>query len=232
METTNIQHSRFSGTPWFSTEERMVLVGGAGGIGSWLALLLSRANITPMIVDFDILEAHNLAGQIFPKSLIGTKKVTAVEKVIKDFSGVSIFPVDAKVDEKFATAQWTFSAFDNMKARHDMFRNWKETFGNDPDAIFIDGRLEVESMWIYCVTGASDRIAKYEALLQEETDESIQEAECTMKQTSHSAAMIAANMVGFFTNHITNVMEGEQMRVVPYKWQYFIPLVMIEDETS
>ena len=37
-------HSRFKGLKWYSKEERDVLVGGAGGIGSHLSFLLSRAN--------------------------------------------------------------------------------------------------------------------------------------------------------------------------------------------
>jgi hypothetical protein len=51
-----------------------------------------------------------------------------------------------------------------------------------------------------------------------------------MKQTSHSAAMIASHMVGFFTNHMTNNAVGEKDRTVPFFWEYFIPINYINEE--
>ncbi len=40
----NPQHNRFKDAPWYAKEDVNVLIGGAGGIGSWLTLFLSRAN--------------------------------------------------------------------------------------------------------------------------------------------------------------------------------------------
>lgn len=60
-----IHSSRFKDAPWFPKEETNVVIGGAGGIGSWLSLLISRAGFFPIVYDFDILEEHNLAGQLY-----------------------------------------------------------------------------------------------------------------------------------------------------------------------
>ena len=61
-------------------------------------------------------------------------------------------------------------------------------------------------------------------------DTEVQDAPCTMKQTSHSAAMIASHMVGFFTNHMTNNAVEEKDRTVPFFWEYFIPINYINEE--
>ena len=53
---TETHSSRFKDAPWFPKEETAIIVGGAGGIGSWLSLLLSRAGFYPIVYDYDRLE--------------------------------------------------------------------------------------------------------------------------------------------------------------------------------
>ena len=131
-----------------------------------------------------------------------------------------------------------------MKARKDMFEGWKEYVSEWKEAnelaiglgensvvnknvpVFIDGRLLMEQLTIFCVT--PDKIDEYEKHLF--SDDEVQEAPCTLKQTSHSAAMIASHMVGFFTNHITNNVVGEKDRALPFRWEYFIPINLIQEE--
>lgn len=61
---TETHSSRFKDAPWFPKEETAIIVGGAGGIGSWLSLLLSRAGFYPIVYDYDRLEEHNLGKSI------------------------------------------------------------------------------------------------------------------------------------------------------------------------
>ena len=83
----------------------------------------------------------------------------------------------------------------------------------------------MEQLQIFCVT--PDKIEEYE---QEHLfdDSEVEDAPCTMKQTSHSAAMIASHMVGSFTNHITNIYERELIRDVPFYYEFFIPVTLTE----
>tara|TARA_R100001377_G_scaffold85310_1_gene71514 strand:+ start:43997 stop:44686 length:690 start_codon:yes stop_codon:yes gene_type:complete len=221
------QHSRFKGAPWFNTDNpESVLIGGAGGIGSWLAFFCSRANIKPMVYDFDTIEAHNIGGQLFRKEDIGSFKVDAIFNIVKSFCGMSINIFNKKIDLNSPTHYFIFSAFDNMKARTDLFNVWKKSHKNCPvTPIFIDGRLTMEQLQIFCVT--PDNMDEYE---REHlfSDGDVEDAPCTLKQTTHSAAMIASHMLGFFTNHITNIYEREYVRDVPFFYEFFIPVTLTE----
>ena len=110
-----------------------------------------------------------------------------------------------------------------MEARKTMFNTWKKFALLYPEtAIFIDGRLELESFQIFCVT--PDRIADYEKHLF--SDSVIEEAACTLKQTSHTAAMIATTMTAFLTNHIANLNLDIKLREVPFFYEFVSPMAM------
>lgn len=224
--SNNQQFDRFKDAPWFPQRDELVMIGGAGGIGSWLSFFLVRAGFKPTVYDFDVIEEHNLGGQLFRKSDIGTMKVDALYKIIKEFCGEEINTFSEMITESSPTHYFMFSAFDNMKARKDLFEVWKRSIPDCPiTPIFIDGRLTMEQLQIFCVT--PDRIEEYERdhLFD---DSEVEDAPCTMKQTSHSAAMIASHMVGLFTNHITNIYEREIIRDIPFYYEYFIPITLTE----
>lgn len=217
-----VQYNRFKDAPWFPQQEEQVVVGGAGGIGSWLAFFLSRAGFKPTVYDFDTVEGHNLGGQFYRNTSIGIPKVTALDRIIKDFSNETINCFNIPIDEQSPSHHFMFSAFDNMKARRDMFHVWKKCITDSLVApIFIDGRLEMEQLQIFCVT--PQNMAEYEEnhLF---SDSEVDDTPCTLKQTTHAAAMIASHMTGFFTNHIANIYEREVVRDVPFFYEFFIPV--------
>lgn len=224
----NLTRGRFKDAPWLPTKETTILIGGAGGIGSWISLLLSRAGFQPFVIDFDVIEEHNIGGQIYRLKDIGKKKIDALYEIVKDFCNEEIYREDVRVDNKYMTHIYIISAFDNMNARKDMFNSWVKKYGDIKESIFIDGRLEAEHMQIFCVKGGDEKLIK---LYQEEylfDDKDIEDAPCTFRQTSHAAAMIASHMVGFFTNHFTNIIEGDDSREVPFFWVYNIPMNFLE----
>jgi hypothetical protein len=61
-----------------------VLIAGAGGVGSWVALLLSLAGATEQmtLVDPDKLEIHNLNRTPYKLSQVGQYKVSALAELI------------------------------------------------------------------------------------------------------------------------------------------------------
>lgn len=217
------QFDRFKDAPWFPKDREPVLIGGSGGIGSWVTFFLARMGFTPMIYDFDVIEEHNMGGQLFRAEDIGKYKVVALSDITRDFCGMEITSFVAKVDENTPTHHFVFSAFDNMKARRDLFEVWKKSIPGCPiTPIFIDGRLEMEQLQIYCVT--PDRIAEYEATLFD--DSAVEDTPCTMKQSSHTAGLIASTMALLFTNHIANIYERQNCRFVPFYYEVFGPMVL------
>ena len=223
-----VKSSRFKGAPWFPVERTECIIGGAGGIGSWLTLLLTRAGFQCATFDFDVVDELNMGGQWYNKESIGRAKVFALQDLISSFTGDYILPFNEAYTKDTPSGAFVFAAFDSIQARRDMFESWQRFIadGNyEYTPIFIDGRLLMEQLQILCVT--PDKIAEYEKYLFEPGD-AIAPA-CTLKQTSHSAAMIAAHMVGFFTNHYTNCLAKDNVRAVPFYWEYFIPFNYIKE---
>lgn len=224
------QYTAFKGLPWFNHIDSYVTIGGAGGIGSYLAYFLSRAGFKIYIRDFDIVEKRNLSGQFYTRDDIGRLKVSAVYNTVKKFSPSTAIITDQNRinSDSEITGYYFFSAFDNMLARKNLFEIWKRNVTRTyiPSGIvpiFIDGRLEAEQLQIFCVT--KERITEYEKYLFDDSE--VDDTVCTVKQTSHVAGMIATLMTSFFTNHVTNMVEKAYVRDVPFMFENFIPLTLI-----
>ena len=223
-QTDTTQQARFKDAPWFPKNDEIVMIGGAGGIGSWLTYFLTKIGFRVYLYDFDTVEVHNLGGQLFRQDDINKLKVLAVERIVKDFCGGHINTFTQPIEEGTPGHFYSFSAFDNMAARRALFNSWKRTWIAAPEGVtpmFIDGRLEIEQLQIFCITPETANKYEQEHLFH---DSQVEEISCTMKQTSHTAAMIASIMSGFFTNHITNVYAGEIIREVPFYHEYAVPM--------
>lgn len=225
MERENL---RFQGLDWYSQDNApVVVVGGAGGIGSWLSFFLARANFNVTLSDFDTVEKHNIGGQLFKRSQIGKYKAEAVGRNVSEFSANTINAQIVKITEETATHEFMFSAFDNMDARRAMFKVWKRSWNSMNRPIFIDGRLNAEQFQIFCVT--PQNADEYERM-HLFNDSEVEDAPCSAQQTTHTAAMIAGHMVGFFTNHITNINLRDEVREIPFMYEYFTPMNLTVSE--
>lgn len=247
------QNSRFAGAPWYN-EKPVIDIYGAGGIGSWLSFFLARAGFNISIHDFDYLELGNFSGQLFEKKYMGASKVDALERTIEDLCVLRQYQRVSGYESRISdTEELVYyinnseyyivcSCFDNMQARKDLFNSWmfsmnemisRDCSDNEEEAnklrkrfLFIDGRLTIESFQIFCIRGddiTAQAVYREKALFE---DSAIPDDACTMKQTSHIAAMIGAQMTAFITNYITNVKDGVEGRTVPYKYEYFAPLAL------
>ena len=223
----DIYVSRFSDAIWH-TEPLDIIVGGAGGIGNVLCLYLSRLRHNLHVYDMDTVEAHNLGTQGYRVQDLGKVKVDALAEIIKEFSDHEIETYNEKYDLDSMSSAIMFSAFDNMQARKDMFANWCDYVtenSSEEDCVFIDARLLAEELKVFVVT--PDRIEEYKnEWLFDDSD--VPDASCTMKQTTHFAAICAGLMVSLFTNWLTNT--KEESRQVPFLSTYFGPLCMMNNE--
>ena len=216
------ENLRFAGADWYSTQNaESVIIGGAGGIGSWLAFALARANFRIILMDFDKIEEQNMGGQLYRLNQIGGYKATALHDILKSYTSNAIEVRTEKFTESSPTHEFMAAAFDNMEARRTMFNVWKKSWNKMNSPLFIDGRLNMEGFQIFCVT--PDTADKYE-MEYLFSDEEVENAACSMQQTTHTAMMIGGHMTAFFTNHITNIHLRNKIREVPFMYEYFTPM--------
>jgi molybdopterin/thiamine biosynthesis adenylyltransferase len=204
--------SRFSSTDWFG-ENRIITIGGAGTIGTWVSLLLARTGEHTLIIfDDDIVEIHNMAGQLFRKSDIGTLKVDAIKDIILSFTDHSentILTSNSRITDKSKVTPVCISCFDSMKARKDMFTTWCKL---DNREIFIDGRMSVESYEIYTVLKGEED-SYLETLFEDDT---VPAQICSLKSTSHVGAMIGSKMTAILMNYLANINISMTIREIPF----------------
>ena len=195
----NIHHSRFKDASWYPIKES-IIVGGQGGIGSWISFFLARVGFPEIhIYDKDTVEEGNISGQLFQISSVNKFKVDATEEIVNNFtSGSAIFPYNEWYDEESPVSEIMVAAFDNMKARKLMFNKWKEfMLESDKPCLFVDGRLLAEQYQIFAITKENYEWYETEHLFD---DSEVEDEACNYKQTTHFAAMIAANMTTLITN--------------------------------
>lgn len=219
---------RFSEAPWY-IPKIPVLIGGAGGIGSWLSLYLARQDLDIYIYDFDSLDETNLGGQWYQTNQLNLPKTSALSQNIKSFTGNDINTYD-RYNEDSMSNPIVFSAFDNMEARKLMFDKWEKDYALNPKyfnkaCVFIDGRLLAESGKVFTVT--RHNASKYREYLY--TDAEIKEQPCSFKATSHAAGIIAGLMTASFNNYTTNVKEGMLIRETPFLTEFELPLMTFEN---
>lgn len=214
----DVTKSRFSDASWFGTP-REIIVGGVGGIGSWLVLFLARIGHELYIFDNDTVEEVNLAGQLYSSAGIGRPKTDACKQVVASLvPGCNIHTVTGLYQEDSISTPIMFSCFDNMAGRVVLFNNWK---AQDDRELFIDGRMLAETGMLYTVQKGQEE--RYEATLF--SDEDVEEAPCSFKATSHCGAFISSMMTTTMNNYLGNKKDGFDLRIIPFEVQFELPSV-------
>ena len=235
-ETVRSTTARFSGAAWFEkVQEQTIIVGGQGGISSWLTLLLSRMRPTAIYTfDMDTVEEVNLAGQMYAMEHIGRFKCDSVIDTVKRFSNYgSIFGINEAYTEDSMAAKVMMCGFDNMVARRVFYYNWKNLVESLPEksrneCIFIDGRLNAETLQILCITGdATWDMATYETRFLFSDAEAMSNV-CSFKQTAFTANIIAGLMSNLFINFCANLVGG--CRTIPFFTSYEADMMYLKQE--
>ena len=223
--TTDTSTSRFSGAEWYElVKQQQIIIGGAGGIGSWLAFQVAR--LSPSLIalyDDDIVETGNLSGQLFSRLDVNKTKVKAIESVITKYNEhYCVHGIPSRFTEYTEAGDIMMCGFDNMEARKTFFRSWTShvyslSEEKRKECLFLDGRLSINVLQVFCITGDdSYSIQKYnDGYLFDDAD--ADETVCSMKQTTYMACMIGSIMTNLFVNFVANLTDP----VLPYDLPFF-----------
>ena len=166
--------TRFKDAP-FINELLMspVSIVGAGGIGSWLTLILSKMNVGSIdVYDFDQVENHNIGGQLYGPNSVGRLKVNQLQKICERLSSKFVYSHNEEVDEgSNIQMPIVFMALDNMEARRNIFDIWHGYINNKK---LLESRSEIQKEFFI------DKMKSAESLTDEEYEkfaENIQERE-------------------------------------------------------
>ena len=234
--------SRFSSAVWFEkVQEKRIILAGLGGIGSYVAFLLSRLRPAQIIMyDDDVVEEANMSGQLYSCNDIGKSKVKAMTDMMHSYSN---FYHSIALTERFEVtseaADIMICGFDNMEARKAFYMKWFKRVSTLPKkerkhCLFIDGRLAAEELQVLCIRGDDTyNMIRYnrEWLFSDDQADSTQ---CSYKQTTFMANMIGSIMVNLFVNFCANDIEGENApaieRDLPFLTTYDASMMMFTTE--
>lgn len=230
--------SRFSSAIWYNKiREQRIILAGAGGIGSYVGFLLSRMRpyfIT--IYDDDVVEEGNLSGQLYADAHIDRYKVNALTEIMSRFSRYySYNGLSRRFTAGSPADNIMICGFDNMASRRVFYESWKAHVESVPEeekknCLYIDGRLAAEEFQVLCIQGNDTlHMEKFERewLFSDEEAEATQ---CSYKQTSFCANMIASVMVNLFVNFIANKCEPLVDRAIPFFTYYDASQMFFKEE--
>lgn len=229
--------SRFSSAVWFNEiQEKVVILAGVGGIGSYVGFLLARMKPKSLFIyDDDAVEFANMSGQLYSKEDVGKKKVDALADMVSRYAMYdSTFAIAERFTNDCEASDIMICGFDNMEARKTFFNKWlshvkSKSEDDRKHCLFIDGRLAAEELQVFCIQGNDTyNITNYcENFLfsDEEADATI----CSYKQTTFMANMIGSIIVNLFTNFVANeVVDG--LRDLPFMTSYEAESMMFKTE--
>ena len=220
--------SRFSSAIWFEKiQQQNIVLAGVGGIGSYVAFLLSRMKPrTITVYDPDTVETVNMAGQLYGINDIGLSKVSAINNRMREFSSYySVYAYDRRFTDSDRADDIMICGFDNMEARKTFFRSWLNHVNGLPEedrskCLFIDGRLNAEEFQVLCITGDNQYAIDNYSNNWLFNDSDVEEAVCSYKQTSYMANMIGSVMTNLFVNFCANMCDPIMPRDVPFLTRY------------
>lgn len=144
---------------------------GCGATGSWMAMCLSKIGVMSIdLWDFDKVEDHNVANQIFKQSDIGRFKVDALKDVlISTNEDMKVSTHNIAVSGDTVLSGFVFVLTDTMKSRKEIYNGcikYKPKVKG-----FIETRMGVSEGQIYTINSHNlEKLKFYEATLMYDDD--------------------------------------------------------------
>lgn len=200
--------------------DKQIVICGLGGIGSNtfynISKSLPNSNIT--LIDFDLVEEHNIGTQYFTNRDLNMFKTNALKNKAENFKGV-IETLSMEINEYNSIPVLnnnliTIACFDNMEARTNLFNIWRKN--TNPNKIFIEGRLAATQYEIYSVL--SGREEEYTNSLFKDDEITLGKL-CTFQQTAHYGMAIGSRITQIICNHLSNIYHNEKMYRIPFYYR-------------
>lgn len=189
---------------------------GCGSVGSTIAENLARLGVTKFVLyDFDIVEPHNLANQMFVQSDVKKPKVEAVKKIICDINPEAENTIEVfgqgYTDQKLNG--YVFLAVDNIDLRREICE--KNRMNKAIKAVF-DFRTRLEDAQHYAADWGDmrqvDNLIKSMAFSHDEAHEATPVTACgTELGVAPTVRVICALGV---TNFMNLIRGGELQKIV------------------
>lgn len=159
---------------------------GVGATGSWLVFSLAKLGLTNIhVYDFDKVEAHNIANQLFSISDIGEYKVEALKRIIKDTTGTEITIHNKEVKEE-AFSGIVFMMIDTMAGRKAIYESSVKY--KPAVSLLIEPRMGLHMARIYNILPLNNSsLNEYEKTFY--TDEEAEVSACGNSMTVISSAL-------------------------------------------
>lgn len=182
---------------------------GCGAIGSTVAVYLARLGLKKIaLYDFDYVEPHNIANQMFRQSDIGKSKVQALAEILNEIN--PDIESELKIVEKGYTGQklsgYVFLCVDNIDLRREIAQSNR----NNPyvKAMF-DFRMRLTDAQHYAANWDDKRMIenflKSMAFSHEEAKEATPVSACNMTLSVFpTVQMIVSCGVSNFMNYLKN----------------------------
>lgn len=205
----------------FNTEEfnTPITVIGAGATGSWVALMLAKLGIEDITVyDFDVIEEHNIANQLYDMEQINEPKVHALKNFIEASTRGQI-----KIhNEKFVVQRLSgivFLMVDSMEQRKLIWENAIKM--KSAIQLLIEPRMGLDVGRIYNVEPTNlTHIKKYE-----DTYYSDEEAEISACGNSMSVITSALSIASWCVRQLIswhNKIELDNEILIDFKYNNII----------
>ncbi len=142
------------------------------------------------VYDFDSVDDHNLANQVYPKSSLGSPKVDALKVISSDYGDATIKTVNAPWNADIAVECDVFvSAVDNMDVRRTLW-----DYNKTRCRLFIDGRMSAQVFKVYGIdTTNVEACAYYETTLHTQAEAS--KERCGQKSIIYTVAEVVGEML-------------------------------------
>lgn len=167
---------------------------GAGGIGSWASLALAKMGaISLTIIDFDKIEIHNTASQVYGADDVGRSKVDALQEIINRFTHRQVTPITffGTAAEYSASGlpfgRVVISAVDSLEERKKIWELVRPLMGAID--LYMDCRMGGEQLRILCVSPYNaDSVLKYQKKM--DAPVTADPTPCTSRAVSYNTFMI------------------------------------------